>query len=1012
MLTLFCFALIVGSARAQVSTFTSNVATGNWDAPGSWSESGSDVDHIPDADDNVIILSGHNISLNGAQAANAVTVNSGGTLTATLGSLTAGSMAVNGTGTYIHAIDGGVVPTATWASTSTCSITGVVATAPTGFAQTFGNLLWNSSGQNTNIYLQSDITIQGDFTVQATGGSLDPTNLALRMSNTATGYTIDVTGNVAINGNSTFKMNNSTGSCTMTVGGDFTLNNGNFTIVTGNANSTLSVAGDVNILGGQLLMHEDPSATTATLNVTGNFTHAGGTITETGGGAGSIVFNKAGTQTYTSGGTVSNNINYTVNSGSILQMANVGTVIGGGGNFTLASGATLGVTSSAGITTGGASGNIQVTGTRTYAAGANYIYNGTANQAVGNGLTQNTPNNLEINNPGNAVVLGAATSLTGNLAITGGTLNTNGQTVTFNGTGPQLITGSGASQTFNDLVVNKAGGTLSVGGSIGIINAANYTQTLGNFAAPATVSATGNIVLTTGTYTAGANTNVAGNFTNNASFTAGAGTVTFNGSGLQLIGGGVSTTFNNVITSNTSNTTATVATVIGSDLTIQNGTTFTVSTGNFSVDGTTVIGTGTSGNLVISSGAGTKTFEGLVLINSGGSWINSSNAPVIFQGGITNSGTFTAGTGLHTFNTNPQGLSGAFSIPNVTSDIALTNNNSLTVGTALGGSGNLIQGGAATLNLGGSFGIATITASNIGNTVVYSGSSQTVKAIPYENLTINQLSGEASLPADITVNEVLTLSSGRFNLGGFKLSLGSGATIAGIPSVSNMIIATGGGEIIKNNLNGSFVFPVGENAGMYEYSPITVNVTGGGPSDIGVSVQDAKHPNNASGTNFISRYWDVSSSANVTATVTGNYSAIDINGTEGSIGAATLTNPFNQISNPWVKSGETFAGNTLTYTGASLIAGKVSAFTGITGANPTIAIDNGATVALCKDATVSLTTTAGGDPILVYSWNPVTNLSASSVPNPVFTGTTAGGPTNYTVTVRDGNGIVATDDID
>ena len=70
-------------------------------------------------------------------------------------------------------------------------------------------------------------------------------------------------------------MNNGSGSCTMNVGGDFTLNNGNFTIVTGNAKSTLSVTGNVNILGGNLLMHEDSGATTATLNVTGNFVHTG-----------------------------------------------------------------------------------------------------------------------------------------------------------------------------------------------------------------------------------------------------------------------------------------------------------------------------------------------------------------------------------------------------------------------------------------------------------------------------------------------------------------------------------------------------------------------------------------------------------------------------------------------------------------------------------------------------------------------------------------------------------------
>ena len=55
--------------------------------------------------------------------------------------------------------------------------------------------------------------------MSATGGSFDPTNLALRMSNTTTGYTIDVGGNVTINGNSSFKMNNNSGICQMDIDG-------------------------------------------------------------------------------------------------------------------------------------------------------------------------------------------------------------------------------------------------------------------------------------------------------------------------------------------------------------------------------------------------------------------------------------------------------------------------------------------------------------------------------------------------------------------------------------------------------------------------------------------------------------------------------------------------------------------------------------------------------------------------------------------------------------------------
>ncbi|MEQ8361714.1 MAG: hypothetical protein RH948_02540, partial [Cyclobacteriaceae bacterium] len=1130
MLILLSFALIVGSASAQSSTFTSNVATGNWNAPGSWSEVGSDVDNIPDADDIVIIQSGHNISLNGAQAANSVTINSGGTLTATLGSLTAASMSVNGTGTYVHDIDGGVIPNAIWSPTSNLIVTGVTGTAPSGYnGQTFGNFTWNSAGQNTNIYLAASFTVDGNFEVLDTGLPVNPGTRALRMSPDATSYAITVNGNVLID-NSTFKMNNNTGSCTVNIPtGNLEVRNGaNFTISTGNATSTVNVSGNVTISSGAtLLMHEDNNpAVSGNLNIGGNLDFTGGTINESDSGTGNITFNGGTTQTVTSGGgVITNTINVIVNSGTLLQMATPGTIIGGDGSFNLVSGATLGVTSPDGITTAGATGNIQVTGTRTYTTGASYIYNGTGDQNVGNGLTQNTPSNIEFNNPGNTVTLGAATnlsgnmvvtagtlatnsqtvggtgtfllssgttlevtsaggiatagatgniqvsgartfssganyiyngggnqvtgnglsqntpanieinnpgntvslsaptSLTGNLTITAGSLDTNGYRVTFSGGAAQSITGVAVSQSFDDLEVNKVGGGLTVGGSITTLNLANFIQTQGSFSAPTTLATSGGFTLTSGTYTAGTNTNVAGNFTRNGgTFLPGGGTVTFNGAGLQILGGSTGTTFNNVATANSTNTTATVATTIGSNLTVVDGTTFTISTGNFSVNGSTIIGTGTSGTLSFSSGAGSKVFTGLVLINSGGSWNNSSNAPVEFRGGITNSGLFTAGNGLQNFSTNPQGLNGTFSIPNVTTDVALTNSTSLTVSNSLGGSGNLIQGGGATnfLDLGGTATITTITTSAADNTVIYSGSSQTVRPLTYENLTISQSSGEATLSADTQVNDVLSLNARNLNLNGLNLTIGSSGSIsvAG-PSSSKMIIASGGGELRKvfTATGAPFTFPVGDNTGMLEYSPVTAEVTAaggfGGGAYVAASVIDGKHPNNASTTNFLTRYWAITSSGITTPTVdvTGTYTVADLGGyTDTNVGVAQLNGVFNQISNPWNKAAfGTLSGTILLASGALLTDGQTSAFTGISNAGPTVSIDNGAAVSPCEGTTVGLTTTVGGIPTLIYSWSPTTDLSSAIIPNPVFTGNTPGGPTPYTITVTDGNGITATD---
>jgi len=646
---------------------------------------------------------------------------------------------------------------------------------------------------------------------------------------------------------------------------------------------------------------------------------------------------------------------------------------------------------------------------------------------VANNLTVSTGGTLEVNNVGSAthfiniggnfVVDGTFTPVTGSVSVT----------ITFNGGGAQSITGSVSPVNFANLVVSKGGGTLFTGGSVVAINAANITNTLGDFIAPATVTTSSGFTLTSGTYTAGATTNVGGNFSmNGGTFTGGADTnvggnfavnagtfaagaeVTFNGTGTQIISAGAPLAFNNLTTSSSTSVIVTGQTTVGVDLTIGNGTSFTISTADFAVTGSTNIGSGVSGAVVISSGAGTKTFSGLVTINSGGSWNNTANAPITFRGGITNAGTFAAGTGINTFDSTApfKTLAGTFSIPRVTisGSNSLINTNTLSVSTELTGPGSIVQGAGSTLNVGGIFNVTSVDAStNANNTVNYNGSSQTVRNITYRNLSISQSSGEAILGGTGTiVNGVLTLNTGRLNLGGFQLILGSSASIGGAPSVSNMIIATGGGEVIKNALSGPFTFPIGDNSGMFEYSPITVDVTVGSPN-ITVSVADTKHPNNASSTNFISRYWNVSSSANTTVNITGVYDVNDVNGANTAISPAQLRGVFNQTSNGWNKPTVPINLNpTLSYLNSTLNAGQLAAYTGITFADPVVNMSPDVTI--CSGTSIMLSASGVGDPTFSYSWAADPSLSSTTISNPVATPTAN---TTYTVTAYDGNGIQA-----
>ena len=355
------------------------------------------------------------------------TINNSGTISPT------GSIVFNSSSIYNHTQNGGTIPIAVWDPSSNCNITGI--TSSTGFTgglegQTFGNFTWNCIGQTSNFYLASNFNVAGNFSVLGTG-SFDSNYHVLRMSEFATPYTINVSGSFVINNNSSFKMNNGTGSCIMNIGGNFTLNSGYFTIVTGAANSTLSVTGNLSILGGTLSLHEDNSSTVGTLNVRGNFTLAGSgsiIIDNISTGLGVVNFNGSTAQTYSnSGGTILNAINFAVLSGSILD---VGTSVinGSTGTFTLNSGAGIITANIQGLSTTPGTGSIQVTGTKSFNTGADYTYNGSGAQVTGNALPS-TVHNLTINNL-SGVSLTNGVSISNLLTMMSGNITTGANTLT------------------------------------------------------------------------------------------------------------------------------------------------------------------------------------------------------------------------------------------------------------------------------------------------------------------------------------------------------------------------------------------------------------------------------------------------------------------------------------------------------------------------------------------------------------------------------------------------------
>ena len=157
------------------------------------------------------------------------------------------------------------------------------------------------------------------------------------------------------------------------------------------------------------------------------------------------------TVTGTGVGTLAGNV--TVNGAFVVQSG--GTLndgcatISGAGSFTLAAGGTLGICAAAGITSSGATGAVQVTGTRSFSADASYVYNGTAAQVTGSGLPAQV-RNLSTTNASD-VTLTSPTSATQVVTVGGtGNLALNGQALTL------LSSAAGTA-----LVVNSSTGVVS-----------------------------------------------------------------------------------------------------------------------------------------------------------------------------------------------------------------------------------------------------------------------------------------------------------------------------------------------------------------------------------------------------------------------------------------------------------------------------------------------------------------------------------------------------------------------
>lgn len=449
-----------------------SIASGNWNNLAIWQKySGSSwiaATSIPSNVDNIItIQNGHTVTITAALTVDQLTVNAGAVLVLNSGiTLTlkkaaipdinvygifrnAGVVSIAG-GTMITYYNGGkyqhnytntagTIPVGVWNTGSVCEIMGYTTNTvgPSGLNQVFSELLWNCTSQSTNVNLEGRLsTLTGNLTVASTGIS----NNELQLANN--NLTLSVKGDITVTGGKLNCNNASSKSITINQTGNFSITGGTFLLTSGNnCSGTINLTGYYCETGGTFNFGVGDSSV-STLNISGDFTHTGGTMLTTGiGSMGNVVFNKAGSQSFTSfGNTVSGNVNYIINSGSTLH---TGTSAMLGNNFTLEAGGELGIGSPDGITSSGFLGNIQVSGIRSYSSGGNYLYNGITDQNTGNGLPT-TINKLSISN-NNFLCLTNSTAVSNVLNFVTGKINTGIYELHITNSSPSAIIGNSIS---------------------------------------------------------------------------------------------------------------------------------------------------------------------------------------------------------------------------------------------------------------------------------------------------------------------------------------------------------------------------------------------------------------------------------------------------------------------------------------------------------------------------------------------------------------------------------------
>lgn len=485
-------ALFAGLLSAEISTagtFNSAAATGNWNTAAAWTlVAGTDADGIPDLDDDVVILSGHNISATANANGKSLTINSGGTYTGNNQNLfLRGNFTNNGTATgvgfyYTNAtsiISSSTPLTITKFLAGVSTITLAAGTQMTCITNATSFNMSNSCTFNNNGTLTLYTIYNGATTGTPVFNNLSGSSLVLNSNITTTPVVMNSSTNSLITLNKGITSIPNWTYCNLTLAGS---------VSSKAAAANLTATGNIIINSGVTM-----NLGLFNLILGGNLTNSG-TISN----IGDVTFNGTTTQTIASPQTnsiatmTSTNPTTIVLSTGTYDISNSVTIAK---NLTLNSGVVLNMNSHA-FTLGG---NLSNSGSITNTAVV--LFNGTANQTIASPQTH-AITTLTSTNTSTIILstgtynIGTSASFTGSLTINaaavfnlnshsftiGGNLANSGTisnpaAVTFNGTTAQTISFTN-NLSFTDITSSNSMGVSITTGTHNISN--SLTVTAGN----------------------------------------------------------------------------------------------------------------------------------------------------------------------------------------------------------------------------------------------------------------------------------------------------------------------------------------------------------------------------------------------------------------------------------------------------------------------------------------------------------------------------------------------------